>query len=126
LKGPIPEEFRAAIGARIYGCDDCLAVCPWNRFAKDGALMRPHYRAELAAPDLIELLALDEAGFKRRFAGTPILRAKRRGFLRNVCVALGNCGDAGALPALARAAAEEEPLIAEHAQWAIEMLNAKC
>ncbi len=125
LKGPIPEEFRAAIGTRIYGCDDCLAVCPWNRFAKDGALMRPHYRAELAAPDLIELLSLDEAGFKRRFAGTPILRAKRRGFLRNVCVALGNCGDAGALPALSRAAADEEPLIAEHARWAIKRLKAE-
>ena len=100
LKGPIPEELRPAIGTRIYGCDDCLAVCPWNRFAREGALMRPHYRAELAAPDLIELLSLDEAGFKRRFAGTPILRTKRRGFLRNVCVALGNCGDARALPAL--------------------------
>jgi epoxyqueuosine reductase len=123
LKGPIPEEFRAAIGTRIFGCDDCLAVCPWNRFAKEGALMRPHYRAELAAPDLIELLSLDEAGFKRRFAGTPILRAKRRGFLRNVCVALGNGGDSGALPALARAAADAEPLIAEHAQWAVERLK---
>ena len=87
--------------------------------------MRPHYRAELAAPDLIELLSLDEAGFKRRFAGTPILRAKRRGFLRNVCVALGNCGDSGALPALARAAADAEPLIAEHAQWARERLKLK-
>jgi epoxyqueuosine reductase len=123
LKGPIPEEFRAAIGTRIYGCDDCLAVCPWNRFAKEGALMRPHYRADLAAPDLIELLSLDEAEFQRRFAGTPILRAKRRGFLRNVCVALGNCGDASALPALARAAEEEEALIAEHAAWAIERLK---
>jgi epoxyqueuosine reductase len=123
LKGPIPKEFRAAIGTRIYGCDDCLAVCPWNRFAKEGALMRPHYRADLAAPDLIELLSLDEAEFQRRFAGTPILRAKRRGFLRNVCVALGNCGDASALPALARAAEEEEALIAEHAAWAIERLK---
>jgi epoxyqueuosine reductase len=123
LKGPIPEEFRAAIGTRIYGCDDCLAACPWNRFAKDGALMRPHYRAELAAPDLIELLSLDEAGFKKRFAGTPILRAKRRGFLRNVCVALGNCGDTSALPALTEAAADAEPLIAEHAQWAIRRVR---
>jgi epoxyqueuosine reductase len=119
LKGSIPEEFRPAIGARIYGCDDCLAVCPWNRFARDAGLMRPHYRASLAAPDLIELLSLDEAGFKRRFAGTPILRAKRRGFLRNVCVALGNCGDSTALPALGRAAADPEPLVAEHARWAI-------
>jgi epoxyqueuosine reductase len=123
LKGPIPEEFRAAIGTRIYGCDDCLAVCPWNRFAKEGALMRPHYRAELAALDLIELLSLDEAAFKRRFAGTPILRAKRRGFLRNVCVALGNCGDAAALPALTRAASDAEPLIAEHAQWAMRRIT---
>jgi epoxyqueuosine reductase len=123
LKGPIPEEFRPAIGTRIYGCDDCLAVCPWNRFAREGALMRPHYRAELAVQDLVELLSLDEAGFKRRFAGTPILRAKRRGFLRNVCVALGNCGDPGALPALARAAADADPLIAEHARWAMERLE---
>ncbi|MGP8199698.1 MAG: tRNA epoxyqueuosine(34) reductase QueG [Limisphaerales bacterium] len=123
LKGPIPEEFRPAIGTRIYGCDDCLAVCPWNRFAREGALMRPHYRAELAAPDLVELLSLDEAGFKRRFAGTPILRAKRRGFLRNVCVALGNCSDSSALPALARAAGDGDPLIAEHARWAIKRLE---
>ena len=85
--------------------------------------MRPHYRAELAVQDLVELLSLDEAGFKRRFAGTPILRAKRRGFLRNVCVALGNCGDPGALPALARAAADADPLIAEHARWAMERLE---
>lgn len=125
LKGPIPEEFRSAIGHRIYGCDDCLAACPWNRFAKDGALMRPHYRPDAAAPDLIELLLLDEAAFKKRFAGTPMLRAKRRGFLRNVCVALGNSGDRRALPALERAAADPEPLIAEHAQWAIEKLESK-
>jgi epoxyqueuosine reductase len=125
LKGSIPEEFRAAIGTRIYWCDDCLAVCPWNRFAKEGALMRPHYRGELAAPDLIELLALNEAGFKKRFAGTPMLRAKRRGFLRNVCVALGNSGDARALPALARAVEDAEPLIAEHAQWAVNRIKAR-
>jgi epoxyqueuosine reductase len=125
LKGPIPEEFRPAIGTRIYGCDDCLAVCPWNRFAQESALMRPHYREDLAAPDLIELLSLDEAGFKKRFAGTPILRSKRRGFLRNVCVALGNSGDRRALPALSQAAADPEPLIAEHAQWAINRLQGK-
>ena len=125
LKGPIPEEFRTAIGTRIYGCDDCLAVCPWNRFAREGALMRPHFRKELAAPDLIELLSLDEAGFKKRFIGTPILRTKRKGLLRNVCVALGNCGDRTALPALTRAAADAEPLIAEHARWALEKLKAQ-
>jgi len=124
LKGAIPEALRPLIGNRIYGCDDCLAVCPWNRFARQGALMRPHYRPDLAAPDLIELLSLDEAAFKRRFAGTPIRRAKRRGLLRNVCVALGNCGDQGALPALERAAADAEPLVAEHAWGAIAQIQA--
>ncbi len=123
LKGPIPTEFRAAIGNRIYGCDDCLAVCPWNRFAQEGKLMKSHARPDLAAPDLMELLALDDAGFKRRFAGTPMSRAKRRGFLRNVCVALGNVGDATTLPALNRAAHDPEPLIAEHAHWAMEQIS---
>jgi len=119
LKGSIPEELRPAIGNRIYGCDDCLAVCPWNRFATSGRLMQSQARADLAQPDLLELLRLDDAGFKVRFAGTPILRTKRRGLLRNVCVALGNTGTATALPELARAAQDSEPLIAEHAQWAI-------
>ena len=104
LKGSIPVELRPAIGNRIFGCDDCLAVCPWNRFAREGRLMKAHARPDLAAPDLIELLQLDEAGFKSRFAGTPVLRTKRRGLLRNVCVALGNTGDASALPALEKAA----------------------
>ena len=125
LKGAIPEALRPLIGNRIYGCDDCLAVCPWNRFAKQGAMMRPHYRPELAAPDLIELLSLDEAAFQRRFAGTPIRRAKRRGLLRNVCVALGNCGDRAALPALNRAAVDAEPLVAEHARWAIAQIETR-
>jgi epoxyqueuosine reductase len=123
LKGPIPEELRPAIGQRIYGCDDCLAVCPWNRFAREGAIMRDHYRSDLAAPELIPLLALDEAGFQRRFAGTPMQRAKRRGLLRNVCVALGNSHDRRALPALERAALDPEPLIAEHARWAIDKIK---
>ena len=119
LKGSIPVELRPALGNRIYGCDDCLAVCPWNKFAQAGRLMAPHARAELAQPDLLELLALDDAGFKRRFAGTPILRTKRRGLLRNVCVALGNVGTRDDLAALEKAALDPEPLIAEHAQWAI-------
>lgn len=125
LKGPIPVELRAAIGNRIFGCDDCLAVCPWNRFAQEGNLMKAHARADLAAPDLVELLSLDDAGFERRFAGTPILRAKRRGLLRNVCVALGNTGDARALPALRRAADDPDALIAEHAHWAIERIRSR-
>ena len=85
--------------------------------------MKQHARPDLAAPDLLELLALDAAGFKRRFAGTPMRRTKRRGFLRNVCVALGNVGDATALPALTRAASDVEPLIVEHARWAIEQIH---
>lgn len=125
LKGSIPVEFRAAIGDRIYGCDDCLAACPWNRFAQAGALMKSHARADLQQPDLLELAALDDAAFKQRFTGTPMLRTKRRGVLRNVCVALGNIGDATALPALQRAANDAEPLIAEHARWAIAQIEAR-
>ncbi len=122
LKGSIPVELRPAIGNRIYGCDDCLAVCPWNKFAREGSLMREHARPDLDTPDLLDLLALDDAGFKKRFAGTPMLRTKRRGLLRNVCVALGNVGDATALPALEKAAEDSEPLIAEHARWAIQQI----
>lgn len=125
LKGAIPEELRPAIGNRIYGCDDCLAACPWNRFAREGQLMRNHARNDLQTPDLVELLSLDEAAFKQRFAGTPILRTKRRGLLRNVCVALGNSGAASALPALERATSDPEPLIQEHARWAIGQITRK-
>ena len=125
LKGSIPVELRPAIGNRIYGCDDCLAACPWNKFAKDARLMKPHARADLASPDLLELLALDDAAFKQRFAGTPMLRTKRRGVLRNVCVALGNTGDPSALPSLHRAASDAEPLIAEHARWAIDQIESR-
>jgi len=124
-KGPIPHEFRKAIGNRIYGCDDCLAVCPWNKFAHEGSLMKPHAKEELNSPDLIGLLSLDEKDFKSRFAGSPILRTKRRGLLRNICVALGNTGDESALPALEKSAHDAEPLIAEHARWAIEQIEAR-
>jgi epoxyqueuosine reductase len=123
LKGPIPVELRPAIGNRIYGCDDCLAICPWNRFAREGKLMQEHARPDLVQPDLIELLSLDDAGFKKKFAPTPIVRTKRRGLLRNVCVALGNVGDATALPAVQRAANDTEPLIAEHARWAMQQIE---
>jgi len=123
LKGSIPVELRPAIGNRIYGCDDCLAVCPWNRFAREGKIMKHHARAELGLPALIELLSLTPEGFKKRFAGTPILRTKRRGLLRNVCVALGNIGDESVLRALQAAAQDPEPLIAEHAAWAMEKIT---
>jgi epoxyqueuosine reductase len=123
LKGAIPVELRPAIGNRIYGCDDCLAVCPWNRFAREGKLMKAHARTDLEQPDLIELLSFDEKKFKSRFAGSPVLRTKRRGLLRNVCVALGNTGDESALPHLQKAAGDGEPLVAEHARWAMEQIG---
>jgi len=123
LKGAIPEDLRPAIGNRIYGCDDCLAACPWNRFAREGNLMKAHARDDLHQPELLELLQLDDAGFKKRFAGSPILRTKRRGLLRNVCAALGNVGDISALPALEKASNDPEPLIVEHARWAMEQIN---
>jgi epoxyqueuosine reductase len=124
-RGSIPEDLRPAIGDRIFGCDDCLAACPWNRFAREGSILRAHHRADLARPDLVEWLELDDAAFKSRFAGTPLLRTKRRGLLRNVCVALGNVGDARALPALRRAALDPEPLIADHAAWAIGRIESR-
>ena len=124
LKGSIPIELRPAIGNRIYGCDDCLAACPWNRFAKEASLLKPHRRPDLDQPQLLELLALDNDAFKKKFADTPIFRTKRRGLLRNVCVALGNTADRAALPALRRATTDE-PLIAEHAQWAINQINSR-
>jgi len=126
LKGSIPIELRPAIGNRIYGCDDCLAACPWNRFALQSTLMKEHQRPELAAPRLLQLLDLDDSGFKRLFAGTPMLRTKRKGLLRNVCVALGNIGDQNSLPTLRKAAQDPEPLIAEHATWAIEQITRRC
>ena len=125
LKGSIPEEFRRAIGNRIYGCDDCLAVCPWNKFAQEANLMKPHAREDLREPDLLELLRLDDTAFKSSFAGTPMLRTKRRGILRNVCVALGNVGDETALPDLEKASTDHEPLIAEHARWAISQIESR-
>jgi epoxyqueuosine reductase len=123
LKGSIPVEFRPAVGNRIFGCDDCLEICPWNRFARESRFMQSRARPDLAQPDLVGLLSLNEASFQRRFAGTPLRRSKRRGLLRNVCVALGNIGDRAALPALEKAAHDPEPLVAEHARWAIDQIQ---
>ena len=124
LKGSIPLKLRPLIGDRIYGCDDCLEACPWNRFAATS-----REAAFAAGPalgmQLREYLALDDAGFRNLFRHSPIKRIKRRGFLRNVCVALGNVGDEGDLPALERAATDSEPLIAEHANWAIQEILAR-
>ena len=119
LKGPIPVELRPLIGDRIYGCDDCLDACPWNRFAKVSHQTAFAMRPEVAAMKLRDYLSLDEEEFHQLFHNSPIKRTKRRGLLRNVCVALGNVGTKDDLPALKKAAADIEPLIAEHAQWAI-------
>ena len=126
LKGSIPPALRPLIGSRIYGCDDCLAACPWNKFARAAQDDAVRPRSDLTGPDLIALLALDDDEFRRRFARSPIKRAKRRGLLRNVCVALGNIGDARAVPALARAAQDDpEPLVREHAAWALAQIAAR-
>ncbi len=122
-KGSIPEEFREAIGDRIFGCDDCLDACPWNRFAQASRDAAFQTRPGAMPRRLHEFLELDNSGFKALFHGSPLLRAKRRGFLRNVCVALGNTGAAEDLPALQRAMLDEEPLIREHATWAADRIR---
>jgi epoxyqueuosine reductase len=125
LKGSIPEELRPLIGDRIYGCDDCTAACPWNRFASASTETAFAARPHMHAYALRDYLALDDEGFRALFRKSPIKRIKRRGFLRNVCVALGNVGTACDLPALRLAAADPEPLIAEHAAWAIAQIEAR-
>jgi epoxyqueuosine reductase len=122
LKSAIPLELRPLIGDRIFGCDDCLEACPWNRFAKVSRETAVRAR-ESTAFALRDYLALDETEFRNLFRNSPIKRIKRRGFLRNVCVALGNVGTRDDLPALRRAALDPEPLIAEHAAWAIEQIS---
>jgi len=120
LKGSIPVELRPLIGDHVFGCDDCLEVCPWNRFAKLSPV-REFQRRDM--PPLIEFLSWDEQKFRDFFRGTPVFRIKRRGFLRNVCVVLGNVGDVSALPALERAGDDAEPLVREHAAWAAEQIR---
>ena len=118
-KGPIPEEFREAIGNRIYGCDDCLAVCPWNKFAATAARHRAFLpRAELAAPRLAELLALDDAGFRRLFSGSPIKRIGRDRFVRNCLIAAGNSGHPDLSGPVRALLADPDPVLAEAATWA--------
>ena len=118
-KGSIPLEFRRAIGDRIYGCDECLDVCPWNRFAKQSREISFQARPEIFSHTLVDFLEMDVEAFREVFAKSPIKRIKRERFLRNVCVALGNTGSEKDLPALERAKADPDPLISEHAEWAI-------
>jgi epoxyqueuosine reductase len=121
-KGPIPHEFRKSIGNRIYGCDDCLAVCPWNKFAQEGREAKLAARDELRAPELAELARLDDAAFRARFAKSPVKRIGRDRFIRNVLIAIGNSGE-GALAAEAeRLLSDASPLVRGAAVWAVAQL----
>jgi len=121
--GAIPLEFREAMGNRIYGCDDCLAVCPWNRFAEQAQANKAFApRAELVAPALADLLALDDAGFRELFAGSPIKRIGLTRMIRNCLIAAGNSGDAGLRPSVERHIGSEDPVVADAAKWAIGRL----
>ena len=124
-KGPIPEELRAKLGNRIYGCDDCLAVCPWNKFAERAAEVKYHARDDLLAPPLAELAALDDAAFRARFSGSPIKRIGRDRFVRNVAYAIGNSGRPDLLSAVEALTGDADPVVAEAAGWAVARLRAR-
>lgn len=118
-KGSIPEEFRVAMGDRVFGCDDCLEACPWNRWAvatREGAF------AAGKLPPLRKMLGWTAEDFRAAFKGTPVFRLRLKRWLRNVCVVLGNVGTAEDLPALEQACGHPEPLVAEHACWAVERM----
>ncbi len=122
-KGAIPEEFRTAIGNRIYGCDDCLAVCPWNRFAAAARELAFQPRAELTAPRLADLLALDDAAFRQVFAGSPIKRIGRSRLVRNCLIAAGNAADPALIGPVAALLDDDDAVVAEAAQWALGRLQ---
>jgi epoxyqueuosine reductase len=122
-KGPIPRELRAAIGNRIYGCDDCLAICPWNKFASVGREAKLAARADLNAPPLAELARLDEASFRALFAGSPIKRVGRERFLRNVMIAIGNSNDRALVDVAVDRLDDEAPLVRGAAIWALVRLT---
>jgi epoxyqueuosine reductase len=122
--GPIPLELRPLMGNRIYGCDDCLAVCPWNRFANATPHEKLRARHDLTAPRLSELAALDDAGFRTMFVGSPIKRIGRGRFVRNVLIAIGNSGDPALRSAAQALTADPDPVVADAARWACERLDA--
>lgn len=123
FSGAVDEQFRPALGNRIFGCDDCLAVCPWNKFAT--AAQETHYQArdELRSPDLVSLAALSESEFRELFRGGPIKRIGRNRFVRNVLYALGNSKNTGALPTLAQLRSDDNAVVAEAAAWAEDRIN---
>lgn len=125
-KGVIPREFRSAIGNRVFGCDDCLAVCPWNKFAQATRDAKLASRAGLENLQLADLAALDDADFRALFAGTPVKRLGYARFLRNVAIAIGNSGDPGLRPPLLRLLSHASPLVRGAAVWALARLTPKC
>jgi epoxyqueuosine reductase len=124
-RGPVPEALRPKLGNRIYGCDDCLAVCPWNRFARASAHPKLQAREDRIAPPLADLASLDDAAFRARFAGSAIKRIGRNRFVRNVLYAIGNSADLSLMPAAARLTADPDPVVAEAAAWALQRLRAE-
>lgn len=123
--GPIPHEYRPLIGNRVFGCDDCLAVCPWNKFAEASRDARMALRADLAAPPLKDMLTLDDAAFRKLFAGTPIKRAGRARFLRNVLIAVGNSNDRSLIAATTPLLDDASPIVRGAAIWALSRLMAE-
>ncbi len=124
-KGPIPEELRARIGNHVYGCDDCLAACPWNKFAQTAHTHQAFVgRAELAAPSLADLLALDDAGFREIFSGSPIKRIGRGRMVRNAAIAAGNGGSPAFLPMLTHLLDDGDAVVQDAARWALEQIRA--
>jgi epoxyqueuosine reductase len=124
-KGPVPPKFRKAIGNRIYGCDDCLAVCPWNKFAQAGREARLAARDELRAPELADLAELDDAAFRKRFLKSPVKRIGRDRFIRNVLIAIGNSDDRNLTDSARRLLADGSPLVRGAAVWALSQLLAR-
>lgn len=123
-KGPIPEELRAAMGNHVYGCDDCLAACPWNKFASAANANTQFLgRAELAAPTLADLLALDDAAFREIFSGSPIKRIGRNRMVRNAAIAAGNSGDPALIPSLVPLIEDPDDVVRDAARWALDRLN---
>jgi epoxyqueuosine reductase len=120
---PIPHELRAAMGNRIYGCDDCLAVCPWNKFAAAGSEAKLAHRADLIAPPLAELAQLTDESFRKKFSASPIKRIGRNRFIRNVAIAIGNSKSQSLIPAAQALANDTDPVIVEAASWALEELS---
>ncbi|WP_322867374.1 tRNA epoxyqueuosine(34) reductase QueG [Aquicoccus sp. G2-2] len=122
-KGPVDEELRALLGNRIYGCDDCLAACPWNKFAETAREMKYHAREDLIAPPLEALAALDDAAFRAKFSGSPIKRIGRERFVRNVLYAIGNSGDGRLAGSAERLLDDPDEVVADAARWAMGRLR---